>query len=391
MSPPARWPLHPRPAPGEALSSWVTRIAQAYGLSGRELLREHLGPAAAALAAGRLDELDWDPPAALLSALATRTGIPVPELARLTLAGWAPTLFETLQPSHDPAVFVTYVHQDSVLLAPGEAPDQTVIGWRAWLPSQPLRRLCPLCAKDPTRGFPLTSHVPLLASCAIHACRLEPALAVPGIEPVWLTDAPGPRPVSAPVAAMDRRTQEGLDTGMVTTPVRPVHLGVWARLLRTLADEITTPLCGLRRPSQQAIRRIWQAASHPLRADLTAWRAYEHLTWPKQAMILEATAHALALIENEVIPAHGSLAGPLAPRSHEPVDDGDRPEPTEGAWNRLAEEISAALTTARADPTAARRLLGVLTLGESTPAATGRTRATLLEVGIPAEFLPAGH
>jgi hypothetical protein len=40
---------------------------------------------------------------------------------------------------------------------------------------------------------------------------------------------------------MDRRTGEALTTGIVTLPRRPVHAGLWFRLLRTLLDEVNTP------------------------------------------------------------------------------------------------------------------------------------------------------
>ena len=40
-------------------------------------------------------------------------------------------------------------------------------------------------------------------------------------------------PASEPVAVMDRRTHEGITTGTVTLPRRPVHVGVWFRLLVT--------------------------------------------------------------------------------------------------------------------------------------------------------------
>lgn len=29
----ARWPIHPRPIPGEALTSWLHRIADGYGIT----------------------------------------------------------------------------------------------------------------------------------------------------------------------------------------------------------------------------------------------------------------------------------------------------------------------------------------------------------------------
>lgn len=69
MSLPRRWPLHPQPAPGEALSSWLTRLAGVYGLSVEDLLRHNLGPASFEVGDRNAGGLDWDPPAAVLAAL----------------------------------------------------------------------------------------------------------------------------------------------------------------------------------------------------------------------------------------------------------------------------------------------------------------------------------
>ena len=90
-------------------------------------------------------------------------------------------------------------------------------------------------------------------------------------------------PASEPVAVMDPRTHEGITTGTVTLPRRPVHVGVWFRLLRTLLDEVNTPTSQLRRQlSKQALRQIWQTAGRPTRAGQIRWLPYEELDWPRQ-------------------------------------------------------------------------------------------------------------
>ena len=50
-----RWPLHPQPCPGEALTSWLERIADVYDMPMDALVRYNLG------AAGFADDLDRDP------------------------------------------------------------------------------------------------------------------------------------------------------------------------------------------------------------------------------------------------------------------------------------------------------------------------------------------
>ena len=108
MSTPRRWPLHPRPGPDEALSSWLARVAGVYGLPVRDLLRHDLGQASVLADDPAAADLDWDPPAAVLAALDERTGAGLGELRRMTIAGWVPWLLDTLEDGGQEA-FDTYV------------------------------------------------------------------------------------------------------------------------------------------------------------------------------------------------------------------------------------------------------------------------------------------
>src|SRR3954452_10698472 len=87
-----RLPLHPRPLPHEALSSWVDRLAAAYGLGRHGFLRAAFGadpaPDDAALDTG-------DGPPGLMTALVDRTGVPPGRVRAMTLAGYAPGLLDT--------------------------------------------------------------------------------------------------------------------------------------------------------------------------------------------------------------------------------------------------------------------------------------------------------
>jgi len=128
--------MHPQPAPGEALSSWLARVAAVYGLPVQDLLRHNLGLASFDPGGGRdAAALDWDPPAGALAALHDRTGVPLGQLRQMTIAGWVPWLLDSMEPAAGPSAFTTYVRQGSMLLAPGEAPARDVPGWRAWLPT----------------------------------------------------------------------------------------------------------------------------------------------------------------------------------------------------------------------------------------------------------------
>lgn len=93
----------------------------------------------------------------MLAALAERTGTDLAQLQAMTLAGWVPWLLDTLHTSQWEAqeTFDTYVRQDSVLLAPGEAGRNQVqvSGRRSWAgpwrAARPVTRLCPACAAEP--------------------------------------------------------------------------------------------------------------------------------------------------------------------------------------------------------------------------------------------------
>ena len=124
------------------------------------------------------------------------------------------------------------------------------------------RRACPACAADPGRGTRVLAALPVMTTCGEHGLPLQPEAAV-RLPP----SLGGPRPpragARAPRSAMDRLTWEGLTTGAVTLPGRPVHVGVWLRLLRTLLDEVSIREGRLSRRSAASMARIWEATGRP--------------------------------------------------------------------------------------------------------------------------------
>ena len=81
MKPAPHWPLHPAPREGEALSSWLNRVALCYHMEVSELLEHDLGH-------GQVDDLDTAPPLALLAAMGAplRPRPRLPEMEQLALA-----------------------------------------------------------------------------------------------------------------------------------------------------------------------------------------------------------------------------------------------------------------------------------------------------------------
>lgn len=394
----ARWPLHPPPSEGEALTSWLSRLAEVYGLSVEELIRHNLTPPGLDLPDHHTSALDLNPPSGVLPALAERTGVPLDHLRRMTIAGQAPWLLDTLDPEPVPgAAFDTYVHQDSVLLTTKERPPRQVPGWRAWLPSDPrrgpLRRACPICqstAAADTFGFTLVSQLPLTLSCPQHGCYLEPAFGGLGAFVAWEKQGTHARAAPAAVVVMDARTHQALRTGTVTLPRRSVHVGVWFRLLRTLIDELSAPVSALRTRSHRSVRRIWHTAAHPVRAGMVApWHPYEALSWPTQQIFLETAAATLDLTETGEVTAHGSLAPLLTPEPHRPVHDGVPPAPrSRDYWQEIRDTMNKAIALAQEDPVAARQLLAPLTALTRSEATFQRVRDDLIALGVPSDHLP---
>ena len=255
---PRRWPLHPRPVLGESLSSWLGRTAVRYGMTAAELLDHDLGYPGLSAA-----DLDVDPPAALLDALATRTGFLVEEVRALSLVSWVPLLLDGRGPV--PGSFQSYVGEWSVLLSPTAHAPCDPAGWRPWLrpgppPQVPACRVCLGAGVEPFVRLPW--QLPLMASCPIHGLMLEPAVIIPGVRVGWDRDAG--EAASAAIHRMDTRTWDALTSGGVDLPRRRVHAAVWFRLLRTLLDELNRPL-GQVRSARGLLVAVWERAGAGLR------------------------------------------------------------------------------------------------------------------------------
>ncbi len=393
MNPPRRWPLHPRPGPVESLSSWLERTARTYNLSVKDLLTHNLGQ----LDVKAPEVVDWDPPAAILAALAERTGADLAQLRMMTLAGWVPWLMDTLHTRQWDAqeTFDTYIRQNSVLFTPGEAGRNqvTVTGrerWRGpWRPARRLDRRCQVCAAgaDPRRA--LMWQLPLTVGCVDHGCRLEDAREI--AQAAVRDEKPQPVPVDEPLATLDRYTYEGLITGRVTLPGRTVHVGVWFRLLRSLLDEVSLALSTRSARARTTLERIWLAAGRPERGGLNVWRPYEQMDWPMQEAMLHAAAAALQLAADGRITARGTLGSALAPAPRRHVYDGDQPSPHVNAWQEAIAQAEAAIALARTDRDTARQLLALLTIGCRTRDRFEEECAYLFGIGIPAGFLPSAR
>ncbi|WP_241256830.1 TniQ family protein [Rhodococcus sp. KRD162] len=388
-----RWPLHPQPLPGETLTSWLARTSEQYSSITAADLLDGLG----------LETSGVDPdrytPEPVLDALAQKGICTAERLREMTLAGCTPWLLDSTDPAE--CDFDTYVHQFSVLLPAGLAmadrrrrtpPAGTWLPWVSTLDT----RACPLCIDaldtDADIAVMMAHQYPMLTSCTKHLCRLEFCAVIPGRLVFWDRTPPGsdehapPIPVPTVVAEIDRRTAAALTSGSVELGAGRVHAAVWFRLLRTVVDEVSTPLV---RTGWWAkpLSAIWKSTGHsrPLR---TSWVPFEQLRWDEQSTVMLAASTAIIAVENDEIAASGTDACLLRPRRYEPVGPGTPPTrsrspvPARSAWDGVIAAIDAAVAAARVDSDAARSLFGFARTGCRTEDDVDELAYAFVELGI---------
>jgi TniQ len=309
-----RWPLHPRPRPAEALSSWLKRIANAHDLTIKDLLVHDLG-----LRNLPSWELDHLPPDAIFGLLSARTGIAVARIRQMSCCAF---LGETCTGDTAEAAFESYVRTHSVLLSPGVRQAKKVKpDWSAWFCQD--RFLwpwgCPACMSEPNGDY-LRLHwrLPLTATCPTHRMFLEPLCEMGTIklQPVGKLK-PAPRVVPEAILALDAISQGAFMTGDAMLPSVRLSCRTWLQLLRTILDELNTT--GVYAGNQHGLlARIWRTADLRIRAGVTATRPFEDMKPNQRSEFLEAAATAIVLLTNRGDLAYGHDLAALGARQAPP-------------------------------------------------------------------------
>lgn len=387
MSGPRRWPLHPAPTDGEALSSWLRRIA---GCCGTDI--EHLGDDIGyKVGTGNLDRIDLAPAPGLIEVLADRTGVAPARLRQMSVAGWVPWLLDDMDPGPDG--FATYTRQQSVLRRAGKHKTRLVPSWRPWLSDRLPARACPECvaATPSPHPYQLLWAIPIVSSCPAHGCWLEATIAARGYFGMWDLDRPTPRPAPEQILTLDQRTRHAFAVGHVDLPRRRVHAGIWFRLLRTVIDELSCPLSENRPSDTGTIRQIWKEAGYPARDGQGFWRPYEQQPETVQRHTMEAAAAAIALLEARTVTGRGTHADLFLPEPYRKIDNGkpakENPEGKAVYPKPLGQALEEAIQAAREDPAEAHALYNFALIGCRTPESVTRLRADFAELGIPLETL----
>ena len=268
--PRGRLPLHPRPLPHEALSSWVDRLAACYRLHRWKFLRLALG-ADPAPSGGELDAADLP---SLADALAERTGVPLGRIRGMTLAGYVPDLITATEPR--PGLFNAYACQFGWFMsarrrnAPRPEPSGPWLPWRAMDLMSPTPRCCPRCLLTDTIPYVrLHWRLAWMASCPRHGEVLVPVV-MPLTHPL-LTHFLGdyePERAAPDLLALDRITFDAATTGTALLPgdADPVMGRAWLRALRTLIDELVRPMDWFGNEGRGELAKAWLCAGRMLNA-----------------------------------------------------------------------------------------------------------------------------
>ena len=241
MSPATRLPLHPRPLRHEALSSWIDRLAEAYGLEAYHFLRSAFSVDPPPDDA----DLDGSGAGALAMMLAERTGVAAKRVRAMTLAGYGPRLVGTATPSQD--AFEAYACRFGWFAPPARrltTKPKVTDGWLPWRveglfdfnPQGCLRCL----RRDVTPFTRLHWRLGWMASCPWHGEMLVPARAS-ALSPatIWKEQ---PKRVHPDLLALDKITLGAVTTGRARLPQGGVlPAGVWLHALRALLDELECP------------------------------------------------------------------------------------------------------------------------------------------------------
>ena len=291
----ARLPLHPRPLPHEALSSWVDRLAAAYELERFDFLRAMLGadppPDTAELDGGRRPDL--------IATFADRTGFPPERVRAMTLAGYTPELIDTAVPSA--GLFEAYACRFGWFMptarrtAPRPESSEPWVPWRADDLLDVLPRCCRRClAEDAIPYVRLHWRLAWMVSCPQHGEMLVPLFLWPSLR--YLFHERAPDLADPDLLALDRVTLGAVTTGKGVLPESgaTVSGGAWLRALRTLIDELVRPLTAIGRWARDEVTAAWRRAGSSLDARQSLMRRpYEQLRPEQRVLLLRVAAAAV--------------------------------------------------------------------------------------------------
>jgi len=281
---PARpWPMRVDPASGEALSSWLSRIALTYNVAYADLLERYLG-------VSRSDgDINLTVDSDLIERIAYLTRFPFDKVRAMTFRGMTPFSF-----GKEVGNFADYVLDQTALLnswGRWEGITGETLDWQPWI-SHGLVRACRKCAaSDKVIFAKLEWLLPILLSCPKHGCYLEECFITPGRYISWKETRSG-KP-SAATRLLDQITYQAMISGVATDYAGAKPAAIWFRKLRTVIEELSAPAY-VHGEDRKIMKALWSKIGED--APYAVRRTFEKMKWEDQHQILQVAAFAITYL-----------------------------------------------------------------------------------------------
>ncbi|QRN55589.1 TniQ family protein [Dyella caseinilytica] len=297
-----RWPLHPLPLEGEAITSWIVRIARQYGTEWDVLLHRTFGWPDTTYV-----DADTQIPHWVIRGLSAKTGVPASDIRLMTLAGqWDRLLTDTTVPTPK-----EYLSRYEILFSDETQKPHHYNGWQPWRPDRWILFACRECVAENGEGFyRLIWRLPMLRSCPIHGQLLERAV-FSGEETRWVD---GPQLATPAIRLMDALTWQGWTQGYVDLKRRRVSVAEWLCMLRCLIEETCFK-------HHERGWSDWFDETESIEIPFFPCDVFEHMEMREVKRVLEAVAYVLARIQHHQMRTSGKHAQILVPPA--------------SAWDRL--------------------------------------------------------
>ena len=245
--------MHPVPVRGEALSSWLRRIASVYCCTVADLLRYDLG-----FPEAKPSLLDFEAPSDLIEVIAVRSGMSFRTIEKTTFAGSLPFLSGRVftDPSKDD------VETCSVLFEPPNPAPGSYEKLRNWFQKESKSKLigCRHCLADYKNGATLLGWgLKVVLSCPVHEVMIEPGRKE-GDRIEWRKDRE--EPALKQVCNLDERSLEAVSEGSVQLPGGLVSAVEWFRILQAIFHELNAPWLSVESGRFVWQLKLWEAAGY---------------------------------------------------------------------------------------------------------------------------------
>lgn len=369
------WPLHPRPYPDEALSSWISRLACLYDMEPEELLKYELG---LVISYKDLYTLDLDPSTHVFHALSECAGVTFDCVRSLTAQSYLPLLIDTF----DTTFGSDYITQFEILPVPNTAQTRQGRfrkGWTPWFNSKRFATMygCKACLTETSDPyFRLYWRFPWVTCCPTHRLVLRKTICINNQQKLlFLFDNTNVElPALEALCSMDNLTLQAITNGVANVPAGKLHGGIWLRLLRTLIEELQTPVSGFRvgsgtdRKTYRLIRSFWHDLNLDLRQGCHSFSLFENCDHKMQVTLMTVAACVFKSIFSNQSVFHQEIMKILIPPKTYEYDLESRYVPTRSLrpitmrfWQEREEEFNEWL---RADPENVRYFREIIKAGK---------------------------